>query len=115
MRLVLHASDLLLMTSRTEGMPGVVIEAGLCGVPTVAPAVGAMENLIVHGTTGIITQSTSPEVVAEAIQTLLPIAGEAGVAAREHLSAGYSWTSVAPRWAASLASVPTTSASRTIG
>ena len=39
---VLHASDLLLSTSRTEGMPGVLIEAGMCGLPVVATDVGAV-------------------------------------------------------------------------
>jgi glycosyltransferase involved in cell wall biosynthesis len=68
-RTVLHACDVLVMTSRTEGMPGAVIEAGLCGIPTVAPAIGAMESLVIHDKTGMITESTSPEVVARMIET----------------------------------------------
>ncbi len=104
-RTVLHACDILVMTSRTEGMPGVVIEAGLCGVPTVAPAIGAMESLIIHAATGMITESTSPETIARAIDTLLPNAAAWGAAARRHLETSCSWTSVAAHWAGYLASL----------
>ena len=43
---ILHASDTLLMTSQTEGMPGVLIEAGLCALPIVATNVGAIPWLL---------------------------------------------------------------------
>lgn len=97
-RPVLHACDVLVMTSRTEGMPGVVIEAGLCGIPTVAPAIGAIGSLVVHEKTGMIIESTSPEVVAQAIESLMQFAGPAGAAARDRVAAECSWTSVAPQW-----------------
>ena len=102
-RMVLHACDILVMTSRTEGMPGVVIEAGLCGIPTVAPGVGAMESLVIHGETGMITESTSAQTVARAIDALLPDAAARGASARRHLEAACSWTSVATHWADFLA------------
>jgi glycosyltransferase involved in cell wall biosynthesis len=43
---LLHASDLLLQVSRTEGMPGTLIEAGLCRVPVVATDVGAVRWML---------------------------------------------------------------------
>ena len=49
---LLAVTDVLLVTSRTEGMPGVVIEAGMVGVPTVGYAVGSMPELVSHGETG---------------------------------------------------------------
>ena len=49
---LLAVTDVLLVTSRTEGMPGVVIEAGMVGVPTVGYAVGSMPELVSHGDTG---------------------------------------------------------------
>jgi len=112
---VLHASDVLVMTSRTEGMPGAVIEAGLCGIPTVAPAIGAMESLVIHEKTGMITESTTPEDVARAIEALLPIAALAGAAARNHLEAECSWTSVAPQWVDCLQSLAAASAAPASG
>lgn len=114
-RSILHACDVLVMTSRTEGMPGAVIEAGLCGIPTVAPAIGAMESLVIHEKTGMIIESTSPEVVARAIEALLPTAAVAGAAAREHLEAQCSWTSVAPQWANCLETMTSASDARTTG
>ena len=104
-RTVLHASDILVMTSRTEGMPGVVIEAAMCGIPTVAPAIGAMDSLIIHDETGMITDSTAPQTVARAIDTLLPNAVASGAAARKLVEARCSWTPVAAHWAEFLASL----------
>jgi glycosyltransferase involved in cell wall biosynthesis len=114
-RTVLHACDVLVMASRTEGMPGVVIEAGLCGVPTVAPQIGALGSLVIRGETGIIAESTSPETIAEAVETLLPIAPEPGSAARKHLAACCSWAAVAPQWAATLTGVATARAAHAAG
>ena len=39
---VLHAVDAVVITSEAEGMPGVAIEAALCGLPVVATDVGAV-------------------------------------------------------------------------
>jgi glycosyltransferase involved in cell wall biosynthesis len=39
------AADVLVVPSRTEGMPGVVIEALMCGVGVVASRVGAVESI----------------------------------------------------------------------
>jgi len=45
----LGAMDVLLVTSRTEGQPLVVSEAGWAGVPVVAPPVGGLIDLIAAG------------------------------------------------------------------
>jgi len=45
-------ADLFVMTSKTEGMPAVVIEAGFAGVPTVAYQVGGLSETVVDGVTG---------------------------------------------------------------
>ncbi len=49
-RPVLHAADVLLNTSSTEGMPGSLIEAAMCGVPIVATdqAVARAQRITVH-------------------------------------------------------------------
>jgi glycosyltransferase involved in cell wall biosynthesis len=51
---LLAASDALLLTSRTEGMPGCVIEAGMAGVPVVAFDVGGVREVICDGVTGLL-------------------------------------------------------------
>jgi len=45
----LAAMDVLLMTSRNEGLPLVAVEAASCGVPVVAPSVGGLADLIRWG------------------------------------------------------------------
>jgi glycosyltransferase involved in cell wall biosynthesis len=45
----LGAADLLLMTSRNEGLPLAAVEAAGAGVPVVAPAVGGLADLIGWG------------------------------------------------------------------
>jgi glycosyltransferase involved in cell wall biosynthesis len=49
---VLRAADVLLLPSRSEGMPSVILQAGLVGTPTVASRVGAIPQMIEHGVTG---------------------------------------------------------------
>jgi DMSO/TMAO reductase YedYZ molybdopterin-dependent catalytic subunit len=46
------AFDLLLQTSRSEGMPLVVLEAMACGVPVVAVGIGGVAEVVEHGSTG---------------------------------------------------------------
>ncbi len=51
---LLAASDVLLFTSTSEGMPAVVIEAGMAGVPVAAFAVGGIPEVIQAGVTGVL-------------------------------------------------------------
>ena len=49
---VLSSGDIFVLTSATEGMPGVLIEAGLAGLASVAYSVGGVREVIVDGITG---------------------------------------------------------------
>lgn len=49
------ASDALVMTSRTEGIPGVAIEAGLSRLPVVAYGVGGIPEVVVDEITGLLS------------------------------------------------------------
>jgi glycosyltransferase involved in cell wall biosynthesis len=51
-RPVLAAADLLLVPSRTEGLPNVALEALDAGVPILSTRVGAMPELVADGETG---------------------------------------------------------------
>lgn len=64
------AADVLVLPSRTEGMPGVVVEAGLMGVPAAACDVGAMRWLMQHGVRGtLVPVDAEPPELAAAITT----------------------------------------------
>jgi glycosyltransferase involved in cell wall biosynthesis len=96
---ILHAADLLLLTSATEGMPGVVIEAGMAGVATVATDVGAVTEIVGSGTTGyVVARHPSAPEVAEAIAKTLADPAGLGAAARQRCVERFELSSVAIRW-----------------
>ena len=106
---VLAAADLVVLPSRTEGQPGVLIEAGLSAVPAVATEVGGVPGIVVDGVTGILVSPDGPNLpgaLAEAIDRALPEARTLGRAAHDHCRAAFEITLVADRWAALLAALP---------
>ena len=60
---LLAASDVILMTSKSEGMPLAAIEAQLSGLPIVAPKVGSLQEIVVDKTTGILAERTENALV----------------------------------------------------
>jgi glycosyltransferase involved in cell wall biosynthesis len=69
-RTLLWASDVVVCTSRTEGMPGVLIEAGLSGVPVVATDVGAVRWMMRTGVVSgeVVPATVSTEKLAKALE-----------------------------------------------
>ena len=51
---LLAASDMMLLASRTEGMPGCLIEAGMVGLPVAAYAVAGVPEVVEDGATGLL-------------------------------------------------------------
>jgi glycosyltransferase involved in cell wall biosynthesis len=90
-RSVLHAADVVLITSDVEGMPGVAIEAGLCGVPVVATSVGAIPSMPF-----VRTAAPNVSAMAQAVQET----AEAHL--DERVAAAYTWQAVAPVWSDAL-------------
>ena len=68
---LLPAFDVFALSSRYEGLPTVVVEAMVCGVPVVATAVNAVADVVVPGETGLLVPPRRPELMAEAIGFLL--------------------------------------------
>jgi glycosyltransferase involved in cell wall biosynthesis len=62
--------DVLVMTSRWEGLPLLPMEAMWLGIPIVATAVGGLPELIADRRTGMLSEAESPEALAEAILQL---------------------------------------------
>lgn len=68
---LLPAFDLLVLPSRYEGLPLVLVEAMVCGVPVVATAVNAVGDVVVPGETGLLVPPKCPEALASAMRHLL--------------------------------------------
>jgi glycosyltransferase involved in cell wall biosynthesis len=116
---IISASDLLLSTSRTEGAPGVLVEAGLAGVPVVAFDVGEISEVVRRGETGVLVRPGDLEALADAACRLLAdtrrrteMSVAAGAACRP-----FELTAIAARYAAAFADLlgPAGSALRDLG
>ena len=66
---VLRALDILLSTSRLEGMPVAMIEAAAAGIPTVGTAVGGVPELVANERTGYL--GDTPDELAFGLDRLL--------------------------------------------
>lgn len=64
---LLAASDLMVMSSLTEGLPVSIMEAMSQGLPIVATAVGGVPEAVTDGRNGLLVPSGSPEALADAI------------------------------------------------
>jgi glycosyltransferase involved in cell wall biosynthesis len=62
---------LLLLPSKSEGLPNVVLEAMACGTPVLATPVGAIQDIIKDGETGFLLESNDPKHIADKIIELL--------------------------------------------
>lgn len=94
------AADLLLLTSDTEGSPGVLLEAGAAGLPAAALAVGGVAELVVDGETGILAPPGDEESLATGVAALLgdpERRRSLGEAARRRVQERYSIEGVAER------------------
>ena len=78
------AGDVVVLSSSAEGFPLTLVEAMLCGRPTVSTDVGAVREVI--GGTGLVVAPRNPKALAEATLALLrgpERAARLGAAARE--------------------------------
>ncbi len=67
----MREADVVVVPSRWEGCPYVVLEAFQAGVPVVAAAVGGVPELICDGENGLLVETGSPEALCDAVLKLL--------------------------------------------
>ncbi len=67
----LKAMDIFTLTSRSEGMPLVVLEAWAAGVPVVATRVGGIPELVRDGSNGLMIDSGDEVALSEALERLI--------------------------------------------
>lgn len=87
------AMDVVVLTSRNEGTPISLVEAGAAARPTVSTQVGGVDDVVVDEVTGMLTPAGDDEAIASAVSRLLDDPARAramGEAARERIPARYS-------------------------
>jgi glycosyltransferase involved in cell wall biosynthesis len=67
---VLSVADVVILTSDNEGTPLSLIQAGMAGLPVVTTNVGSVPEIVLDGTTGIIT-GLDVQKIADAIEKLV--------------------------------------------
>lgn len=67
----LRAADVFVLSSRTEGLSHVLLEALACATPAVATAVGGNPEILTDGVNGLLVPSEDAEALAAAVRRVL--------------------------------------------
>jgi glycosyltransferase involved in cell wall biosynthesis len=98
----MEAADGFVLSSRYEGLPMALLEAGACGVPAVATDVAGTREVIVNGENGLLAQAGNAEALADAMTMLIRMPAEQrcamGERAREHVLENFSLDAVLDQW-----------------
>jgi glycosyltransferase involved in cell wall biosynthesis len=98
---LLAASKAVLLASRTEGMPGCVIEAGMVGVPSAAFAVAGVPEVVEDRVTGLLAAPGDIEELASCARALLEDRKQRealGANARRAYRSRFDIRAIAPRY-----------------
>jgi glycosyltransferase involved in cell wall biosynthesis len=91
---LLNTATMVLMPSRWEGLPSVVLQASMMARPVVATPVGGLSEVVAHQETGLLIPPEDPVRLAEAIAFLLArpaVATQMGQAARRRMQEAFTW------------------------
>jgi glycosyltransferase involved in cell wall biosynthesis len=67
----LKSADIYVMPSHFEGFPNALLEAMISEIAVIATNVGAVEEIVIDGFNGLITESHNPVKLAQNLETLL--------------------------------------------
>lgn len=100
---LLRDASVLVMTSapNTEGMPGVLVEAGLTAVPVVSTLAAGVSDVLDDGETGLIATDQSPSSIARKTEHLLTepsLALSMGATARRRCLERFTVAATADSW-----------------
>lgn len=97
----MNAADLLLLTSDTEGLPGVILEAAAVGLPVVSTNVGGVADAVTSGVDGLLAAPADEALLAQhcaAILTDCELARSIREVARDRFDARFSIEVVARQY-----------------
>lgn len=89
-------ADIFVLTSLSEGMPSVILEAMGCGLPIIASNVGGNNEIVREGENGYLIQGDDGETLAQRLAALINDVGlrqRMGFKSRE-LSLNYDWAAI---------------------
>jgi glycosyltransferase involved in cell wall biosynthesis len=93
-------ADIFVLTSLSEGMPSVILEAMGCGLPIVASNVGGNNEIVHEGENGFLITGDDVEMLAQRFATLIndeALRQRLGQKSRE-LSLQYDWSNIMRRY-----------------
>ncbi|MGC0417664.1 glycosyltransferase family 4 protein [Embleya sp. AB8] len=103
---VYRAGDVLVLSSTSEGVPGVLVEAGLTAIPAAATDVGFVRDVVVDGVTGALAEvgpgPGDPAPLVAAIRRVLADRDAMGQAARARCLERHTMETVVDAWTALL-------------
>jgi glycosyltransferase involved in cell wall biosynthesis len=98
----MRAADGFVLSSRWEGLPVGLLEAGACALPSVATDVPGSREVIVHGRTGQLTPCGAPVALAGAMTAMMQSSPQErrsmGNLARLHVAERFSLEAMLDRW-----------------
>ena len=107
---VLRCLDVFALTSWTEGLPLVVLEAMACGVPVVSTSVGDIPLIVDPGTTGQLVPPGDADALAATLATLVDddvLRRRLGAAGQAFIRREYSQHTMVDRYLAAYGLTPT--------
>ncbi len=93
----LRSADLVVSAAPYDPYGTATLQAMACGIPVIAPGVGASQDAVIDGTTGMLVPPDHPRLLAQRIRELLaaPVRrGAYGAAAADRARSRYSWERV---------------------
>jgi starch synthase (maltosyl-transferring) len=101
-REILHASDLLVLPSRWEGMPNVLLEAMAAELPVVCTEVEGIREVLEAGSERQVVPAEDPQALANQVVTILAdpqLTARLGLANRQRVVSCFSLNSMIERYA----------------
>lgn len=95
---MLAAADVLVLPSESEGLPGVLIEAGLTGIPAVVTDVGWVSEIVREGESGFVVPGDRPDLLADRLALAIEHRDRLGRAARAHCLEEFEMDVVVSAW-----------------
>ena len=90
---LLRSADALVLASYGEGLPYALLECMAAGVAVIATRVGAIPDVVLNGTHGLLVPCRDPEAISRAVATLASdrdLLTRMGAACRHRVATGYS-------------------------